>query len=201
MVRDENQVRSLFRIEGQEIQKLASSIDTVQVDALIRSIAEQRGNIFLTGCGTSAMVAQKAVHTLRVVNIPAFFLNPSDAVHGALGAVTSSDIVIFISKGGNTKELISFLPNLREKQVEIISVTEDQRSTLGQDADLVVTIKVSRELDEFDMLATISSMSVIALFDVVAVELMQEEHFTEKQFLVNHPSGAVGEKLREDTHG
>lgn len=201
MVRDENQVRSLFRVEGQEIQKLASSIDTVQVDALIRLIAEQRGNIFLTGCGTSAMVAQKAVHTLGVVNIPAFFLNPSDAVHGALGAVTSSDMVIFISKGGNTKELISFLPNLREKQVEIISVTEDQRSTLGQDADLVVSIKVSRELDEFDMLATISSMAVIALFDVVAVELMQEEHFTEKQFLVNHPSGAVGEKLREDTHG
>lgn len=200
MAIDEKQIRSLFRIEGEEIEKLATSIEVEPVQKLIDLIATCKGNIFLTGCGTSAMAAKKAVHTLRVVDIPAFFLNPSDAVHGALGAVNAGDIVIFISKGGNTKELTSFLPNLKEKHVQIVTISEDPKSVLGQGASLVIMAKTTRELDKFNMLATISTLAVIALFDVVAVGLTQTEHFTEQQFLVNHPSGAVGEKLREDTH-
>ncbi|EPC48524.1 hypothetical protein Lpp7_14865 [Lacticaseibacillus paracasei subsp. paracasei Lpp7] len=84
--------------------------------------------------------------------------------------------------------------------MQIVTISEDPKSVLGKGADLVVMAKTTRELDKFNMLATISILAVITLFDVVAVGLMQIEHFTEQHFLVNHPSGAVGEKLREDTH-
>jgi arabinose-5-phosphate isomerase len=191
-----SRIKSLFKIEGTEIEKLRESINADDVMQLITLIDHREGNVFLTGCGTSAMAAKKAVHTLRVVNIPAFFLNPSDAVHGALGAVHENDLVIFVSKGGNTQELTNFLPNLKEKKVMIVSITEDKHSILGRGANLVVSVTVARELDEFNMLATISTLGVIALFDVIAVSLMESEGFTKKQFLVNHPSGAVGTKLR-----
>ncbi|BDR57044.1 KpsF/GutQ family sugar-phosphate isomerase [Xylocopilactobacillus apis] len=188
----------LFRAEGEEISKLGETIDANQIDQLLAMIGDNRHNIFVTGCGTSAMAARKIVHTLNVIGLAAFYLNPSDAVHGGLGQIRNDDVVIFISKGGSTKELTSFVNNCIDKKAKIIAITENTDSILAKDADLVVCIKVDRELDEFNMLATNSTLAVISLFDVVATVIMKKENFTKENFLMNHPSGKVGQQLAED---
>lgn len=193
----ENKILEMFETEGEEIKHLSKTIDLNSFKKLQQMIMKCSGNVFVTGCGTSAMAAKKIVHTLRVIDIPAFYLNPSDAVHGALGSVHQKDLIIFISKGGNTKELTNFIPNLIEKKIKIIVVTESEKSELSKKSNLVVRIKISKELDEFNMLATTSTLAVISFFDVLAVCLMQTQKFTKTEFLINHPSGEVGERLKE----
>lgn len=195
-----NNYSQLFQAEGEEVKKLGKSVDFKQLDSLIELLSECMNNIFITGCGTSAMAARKAVHTFNVIGISAFYLNPSDAVHGGLGQVKQNDIVIFISKGGSTKELTSFVSNCSDKDAQIVVVTENLESVLAKKANLVVKVKVDKELDEFDMLATTSTMAVISLFDVVATVLMKEEKFSKKEFLLNHPSGKVGQRLALDVN-
>lgn len=193
-----NSVLQMFEIEGEEIKTLSKTVNVDSFEKLVTLIRHSLGNIFITGCGTSAMAAKKIVHTLRVIDVPTFYLNPSDAVHGGLGAVQQNDVVIFISKGGSTKELTSFAPNLIKKKVQIIVITENVKSQLAKIANLVIKIKVGKELDKLNMLATTSTLAVISYFDVLAVTLMQEEKFSEENFLINHPAGAVGRRLQED---
>lgn len=195
-----NNFMSLFDKEGQEISKLTNSVSAEEINALVDKIAACKGNVLLTGCGTSAMDAKKATHTLNVVGTRAFYLNPSDAVHGSLGAINSKDIIIFISKGGSTKELTNFVDNIQKKNAYIIVVTENPKSILGMAANLVVKVKVDHEIDEFNMLATTSSLAVISLFDVVACVLMKTEDFSKETFLLNHPSGDVGNRLRKEVN-
>lgn len=188
----------LFRQEGQEIIKLANTISNNDVLKLVEKIKNCKGNILLTGCGTSAMDAKKATHTLNVIGVRSFYLNPSDAVHGSLGVVDSQDLVIFISKGGSTKELTSFIENIKKKNAYIIAITESPQSVLAKAANMIVKVKVDQEIDEFNMLATTSSLAVISLFDVVACILMKKKNFNKKNFLANHPSGDVGERLNKE---
>lgn len=195
---DTEKIISLFQSEGNEIVELGNNLNMDDFGKLVDSVNDCKNNIFITGCGTSAMAAKKAVHTLRVVNKSAFYLNPSDAVHGALGAVQNGDLVIIISKGGNTSELVSFLSNLKAKKAQIIAITENSNSKIARFSNLVLRIHVEKELDRYNMLATTSTMAVISVFDVLSVILMELDKFSESQFLINHPSGDVGEKLKED---
>lgn len=100
----------------------------------------------------------------RCIERPSFFLAPSDAVHGALGSVQTGEIAVLISKGGNTREITALLPPLATKKIRVIAVTEQPLSALGSAADLVIPVKVQREADEFNMLATTSTLAVVAYF-------------------------------------
>ena len=141
------------------------------------------------------MAARKIVHSLNVIDIPALFLNPSDAVHGGLGAVQKQDTVIFISKGGSTSELTVFLENIHEKGCCIITVSENPESVLAKECDIFLKVAIEREPDRFNMLATASTMAVIAVFDAVCIALMELKDLSREEFALNHPGGAVGERL------
>ncbi len=191
-------VEDVINKESLELKHISSMLDYQKITELCRLIIKNKGNTFITGCGTSAMAAKKVVHTLNVVDQKAFYLNPSDAVHGELGAVKEKDLVIFISKGGNTKELTSFLQNIKEKNAQIVAVTENETSQIAKNSNLIIKVKVASEADQFNMLATCSTLAVISLFDGIAVALITQENFNKKEFLNNHPSGAVGKRLKED---
>jgi KpsF/GutQ family protein len=158
-------------------------------------LAECKGKIITSGAGTSAAAARKIAHSLSCVERPSLFLSPADAVHGGLGVVQPGDVAILISKGGGTKELLALVPALETKQVAIIGVTENGESPLARASDLLLKVRVEKEADEFNMLATTSTMAVIAVFDAVAIALMQYTGYTREQFAVIHPGGAVGERL------
>ena len=189
-------ISKVIETEGSEISKLVKTVDLGVVDKIVNWITEnQNKNIFFTGCGTSAMAANKIVHTFRVVNQKAFYVNPSDAVHGSLGAVKEGDIIFVISKGGNTKELTVFLDNMKAKKAVIVAVTENPDSIIAKTADILLKIKVDREPDAYNMLATASTMAVISVFDAIAINLMETTGFSQAIFLDNHPSGDVGDRL------
>ena len=185
-------------IESKEVSRLKDTIDKDAAETIVRKISSCKGKIILTGCGTSAMAAKKIVHSLSVIDIPAVFLNQSDAVHGSLGIVKKDDIVIFVSKGGNTKELTSFIANVKDKKAYTITVSENEESVLAQNCDLFLKVKIEREPDPFDMLATASTMAVIAVFDAICIAIMEHKGFSKKEFALNHPGGAVGERLNKN---
>jgi len=187
--------QSVWNIEAASVQRLRESIDPKIFIQCVTAIAECQGRVLTVGCGTSAAAARKIAHSLCCIERPALFLAPGDALHGGLGLAQSADIAILISKGGNTREIVNLLSPLKAKQVPIIGVTENPDSAVGRAADLLLLVKVEREPDEFNMLATASTMAVIAVFDAICIALMKVTGYTQSQFALIHPGGAVGERL------
>jgi len=189
------EIRRTLDIEAQSIQKLGQDLDETAVLHTAHAIADCKGKIILSACGTSAMAAKKIAHSLNCIERPALFLTPSDAVHGGLGVLQKEDLFILISKGGNTGELTRLVPACKAKGAKLIAVSENPESRLAQAADIYLKIKVDREPCRFNMLATASTLAVIATFDAICIALMQFTGYTREQFALIHPAGAVGERL------
>ncbi|UCF06331.1 MAG: SIS domain-containing protein [bacterium] len=180
---------------------LKETIDRNAFADCVRTIAECRGRVVTAGVGTSGAAAKKIAHSLSCIECPAFFLDPGDAVHGALGSVQPEDVAILISKGGGTREIVNIIPALQTKSVQIIGVTEKEDSVLGRNADILLRVRVEREADDFNMLATTSTLAVMAVFDAICIVLMSYTGYTREQFALIHPGGAVGERLLRDKEG
>jgi KpsF/GutQ family protein len=180
------------------LKDLTNNIDAGSFLKCVKKIAVCKGRIITSGCGTSGTAARKISHSLSCIERPSFFLSPSDALHGALGSACKNDIAILISKGGNTSELTKMIPALKRKKVFIIGVTENERSILASGSNLLLKVKVFKEADDFNMLATTSTMAVIAVFDAVCVCLMEYMDYSKEKFAIIHPDGAVGDRLLKE---
>jgi D-arabinose 5-phosphate isomerase GutQ len=194
-------VRETILLESQSLASLADQVDMNAVAQCVEAVAACTGRVVTTGAGTSAAAAKKIAHSLCCIECPAMFLTPSDAVHGGLGAVQPGDVVIAISKGGNTAEIVNMLDAFAAKRVSLIGVTENGRSALARRSTIPLLVEVAREPDPFNMLATASTLAVIAVFDAICVTLMEYTGYTREQFAVIHPGGAVGERLRTADRG
>jgi len=190
--------RSVWIAEADSVRRLCETIAPRVLAQCVEAIARCEGRVLTAGCGTSAAAARKIAHSLCCIERPALFLAPGDALHGGLGLAQRGDVAVLISKGGNTREIVSLLEPLKAKGVTIIGVTENPDSDVGQGADIVLKVKVEREPDPFNMLATASTLSVIAVFDAICIALMKVTGYSRSQFAVIHPGGAVGERLIED---
>jgi KpsF/GutQ family protein len=188
-------VKHAWCTAAHELTRLPTTIDREALLRCVEAIAACRGRIVTMGCGTSAAAARKVAHSLSCIERPSFFLSPSDAPHGALGAVQPDDIVILFSKSGGTEELVALVPSLKAKKAYLVTVTENEASALARHSDLVLLIKVEREADRFNMLATTSTMAVVAVFDAICIALMEHTGYTLERFALIHPHGAVGARL------
>lgn len=196
--------RKVWQSEADSLACLIKMMDPDGLAAVVKLLANCKANksrILTTGVGTSGAAAKKIAHTLSCIEIPAFFLSPADGVHGALGALQPGDTLIAISKGGGTEEIIKILPAIKSKGAKLIGVTENESSKLAQASDLLLKVRVEKEPDPFNMLATASTLAVIAVFDAIAVVLMEYTGYTKEQFLVIHPGGAVGQRLLHQKGG
>lgn len=189
------EVRRTIQMEAEAVKTLLNTVDMEKVAAAVEKIGNMKGKVVAAGCGTSAMGAKKIVHSLNCIERPAVFLTPSDAVHGGLGVLQKEDILILVSKGGNTGELAQLIPACRAKGAYLIGVTENEDSLIGREADLCLRVKVDREPCRFNMLATSSTMAVVSVFDAICIALMTYTGYMREQFAVIHPKGAVGERL------
>ncbi len=189
------EVKRTIQMEAEAVKTLLDTVDMEKVAAAVEKIGTMKGKVVAAGCGTSAMGARKIVHSLNCIERPAVFLTPSDAVHGGLGVLQKEDILILVSKGGNTGELAQLIPACRAKGAYLIGVTENEDSLIGREADLCLRVKVDREPCHFNMLATSSTMAVVSVFDAICIALMTYTGYTREQFAVIHPKGAVGERL------
>ena len=195
----DNEIRSeierCITIEGDSIKQLVNTLDMDVVTKTAKALMDCKGKVIVSGCGTSGTAAKKIAHSLSCVEIPALFLSPADAVHGALGVLQEEDILILISKGGNTSELVKLIPGCKTKKAMLIGVSENPESEIAKQSDIYVKIKVEKEPCRFNMLATASTLAVISTFDAICIALMQMTGFTREQFAVIHPGGAVGDRL------
>lgn len=188
-------MQNTWTVESESVDKLKSTVKKDSILKIVKLVGECRGKIVVSGCGTSAAAAKKIVHSLCCVERPAVFLSPSDAVHGALGLIQENDILILISKGGNTGELVNLIPACKTKGAKLIGVTENTDSIIAKHADVLLNIKVESEPCPFNMLATASTMAVVAAFDAICIALMHYSNYTREQFALIHPGGAVGARL------
>ena len=193
MISDE--IKRTIDIEASSIHSLLETLDMEQMVQAVHLIGDCEGRIIVAGCGTSAMAAKKVVHSLNCIECPAVFLTPSDAVHGGLGILQKGDILILISKGGNTKELVQLIPSCKTKEAKLIGVTENSDSIIAKEADLLLKVKIEKEPCRFNMLATASTLAVISTFDSICIALMAYTNYTKEQFAIIHPNGAVGDRL------
>ncbi len=190
------QASIMWKRNAEALQNLDRIVPPQIYQALYELILGCKGRIATMGMGTSSVAARKIAHMLCVANMPSFFVSAGDAAHGALGSVQEGDIVIAVSKGGNTEELVNLIDSLKQKRVTLVVVTQNPASQLALAADLVLQLSI-KESDHKRMLPTASILCIIAIFDALTDELTKRPAFTEEIFYLNHNHGAVGSLLKE----
>ncbi len=161
-----------------------------------QAMLECKGHVIVAGSGTSHAVALRFAHLLSCCGTPALFLHPGDSQHGAAGAVRAEDVLVALSKGGETTE-VNFLVNVaRERGAKVIGITEKPTSTLGKLSDITLEIKAPEGVDPYGMIATGSSLFNSAFCDALCIVLLNLRGYSLEQFGETHPGGAVGQKLK-----
>lgn len=162
---------------------------------IVASLATTPGKVVITGVGKSAHIAAKMAATLNSTGTKAMFVHAGEALHGDLGAVDASDIVICLSKSGTSDEILGLLPALRERGCPVVAMTAVPNSPLGQAATAILDISVGEEACRFDLAPTTSTSLQLALGDALAMALMERSGFQPDDFARNHPAGALGKRL------
>ena len=150
-----------------------------------------------SGCGHSGIMCQHFAHLMCCIELPARFISPAEAVHGAMGFLQKDDVMVFASRGGKTKELLPILDICRSKGVKVITVTENLESPLAKGADVVLKQYVNRETDKYNSQGTTSSTALAMIFHALQTALIEETDYKNEQFALIHPGGAVGERLNK----
>lgn len=186
--------RRTLQLEAAAVAALESRIDS-GFQRIVEQILASKGRLIFAGIGKSADVARKTVATLNSTGTPASFLHAADALHGDLGLVQQSDIVIAVSKSGNTAEVTALLPLIRARNIRLIAMTGNLESGLAQAADGVLNIAVEAEACPHNLAPTTSSTAQLAMGDALAMALMVARGFTPEQFAGFHPGGTLGRRL------
>jgi arabinose-5-phosphate isomerase len=186
--------KEVIRIEAEALAALAQRLDQ-RFAAAVELIHRCSGRVIVTGMGKSGIVARKIVATMNSTGTAAFFLHPSDAVHGDLGMVRKEDVVICISKSGDTQEIRQLLPMFRRIGVQIISMVGSVNSHLAQQSDVALDISVKEEACPHDLAPTSSTTATLAMGDALAIALLHKRNFTKEDFAMFHPGGTLGKQL------
>jgi len=161
----------------------------------VKAIFLSKGRLVITGIGKSAHIGQKIVATLNSTGTPSLFMHAAEAVHGDLGMLTKEDVILCISKSGNSPEIKILTPLLKRDGNTLIGMTGNKASFLGKNADFILNAYVEREADPNNLAPTTSTTVQLALGDALAVALMELKRFTAEDFAKFHPGGALGKKL------
>lgn len=180
--------------ESESIAKLTHFLDDNFVNA-VEIIYNSKGRLVVTGIGKSAIIAQKIVATLNSTGTPSLFLHASEAIHGDLGMVQPGDVVICISKSGNSPEIKVLVPLLKRFGNKLIAITGNTTSFLGKEADFILNTYVENEACPINLAPTNSTTAQLVMGDAIAVCLMKMKNFTAEDFAKYHPGGALGKKL------
>ncbi|MCU0454304.1 MAG: KpsF/GutQ family sugar-phosphate isomerase [Bacteroidetes bacterium] len=186
--------KRVVRIEAAAVAALEPRIGAEFVRA-VDLLAGAVGRVVVTGMGKSGIIARKIVATMNSTGTPAIFLHPGDAVHGDLGTVQKNDVVICISKSGDSDEIRHLLPVFRKLGVPVIALIGNLRSELAQKSDIVLDASVVEEACPHDLAPTASTTAALVMGDALAVALLQRRHFTKEDFAMFHPGGNLGKQL------
>ncbi|MDO9036910.1 MAG: KpsF/GutQ family sugar-phosphate isomerase [Lutibacter sp.] len=181
-------------IESKAIANLVNFLDE-DFENAVNFIHLSKGRVIVTGIGKSANIATKIVATLNSTGTPAIFMHAADAIHGDLGIIQENDVVVCISKSGNTPEIKVLLPLIKNYGNKIIAITGNPASFLGTNADFMLNSFVEKEADPNNLAPTTSTTAQLVMGDALAICLLKLNNFSSKDFAKYHPGGALGKKL------
>ena len=196
-------------ISSQEIKKIAKNCINVQYHAIlelknriddnftsiISFILESKGRLIVVGIGKSANIGRKMVATFNSTGQPSIFLHASEAIHGDLGNIQKEDVVMCVSKSGNTPEIKSVVSVIKKMSNPIIAMTGNTKSYLAQEAEFVIDVSVLKEACSNDLIPTSSTTAQLVMGDALAISLLECNNFTDEDFARFHPGGTLGKRL------
>jgi D-arabinose 5-phosphate isomerase GutQ len=181
-------------IESETISEIENYLNIESFSKAV-DILSSCAKIITCASGSSGIAAKKFSHSLCCIERNAQFLSPAEALHGGMGCIKKGDAVVMVSRGGKTAELLPIIDVCNKKEAVLIAVTENINSPLAKNAQIVVPIKIKKESDKYNVMATASFIATVAIFDAMLVAIMEETEYRLEQFSLIHPGGAVGEKL------
>lgn len=199
MIKKQNiikRAKDVLRIEADSIVRLIDKIDS-NFSSAVNLICKSKGRVIITGIGKSGLIGRKIAATLTSTGTPALFLHPVEGLHGDLGIVTKKDILLAISNSGETMELMPVINSVRKIGAPVIAFTGGLKSTLARASDIIIDVSVEKEACPFGLVPTSSSTATLAIGDALAIALLAEKQFKEKDFYKFHPGGSLGDRLRE----
>ncbi len=183
-----------IRIEHETVNLLEKAVNSDFISA-VKSIYHCKGRVVFTGIGKSALIAQKIVATFNSTGTPALFMHGADAIHGDLGMMQEDDVVVMLSKSGNTQELKVLVPLIKNFGNPIIAITSNEGSFLAQQADYKIIFDLPREACPNNLAPTASTTAQLVIGDAMAVALLTLKGFSPQDFARFHPGGTLGKKL------
>ncbi|TMU57157.1 KpsF/GutQ family sugar-phosphate isomerase [Flagellimonas algicola] len=180
--------------ESKAIHNLINQLDE-QFAQAVQHILKSQGRVVVTGVGKSAIIASKIVATLNSTGTPAIFMHAADAIHGDLGTIQKNDVVVCLSKSGNTAEIKALLPLIKNGSNKLIGITGNMDSVLSKQADFVLGAYVEKEACPNNLAPTTSTSAQLAMGDALAICLLELRGFSSSDFAKYHPGGALGKKL------
>lgn len=182
--------------EAEGILKTAERLDD-SILSVLDALRKCQGKIIFSGVGKSGHIGKKLAATYASLGLPAFFVQSTESLHGDLGMIGKSDIVLLLSNSGGTSEVVSMIPNLKKIGCKTIAFTSKGDSKLAQLCDYVLTYHYDVEADDLNLAPTTSSTVMLALGDAIAVTLASESQFTPENFHLFHPGGSLGNQLEK----
>jgi len=187
---------SAFDIEAESLIKTKEALDAGELARAVEVLAKAE-RIAAAGCGHSGIACQHFAHLMCCIERPARFISPAEAVHGALGFIQKGDVILLVSRGGKTDELMPIADICRGKGATVIGVTENLESPLAEKSDIVLAMAVTRECDKYNCQGTTSFAVTSAIFDALQTAVLEYTGFKNEKFAVIHPAGAVGKRLNQ----
>ena len=181
----------VLQIEADSVLELKNRINK-DFEKAIEILYNCKGRVIVTGMGKSGHIGKKIAATLSSTGTPSYFLHPAESTHGDSGLITRNDVVIAISNSGETSELMNLLPLIERFGVKMVAMTGKMQSTLAKKADVTLDISVEKEACPLGKAPTASTTATLAMGDAIAICLLKKRGFTEEDFLMFHPSGALG---------
>lgn len=188
--------RRVLTAEARGITDMMARVDG-KFDAAVEDILASRGRVIVCGMGKSGLVGRKIAATLASTGTPSLFMHPAEALHGDLGMATADDYFIVISNSGETNEIVSLLPFLRDNRNRILAMTGNADSTVARHASIHLDVSVAEEACSLNLAPTSSTTATLAMGDALAVALMEARGFATDNFARLHPGGSLGRRLLE----
>lgn len=186
--------RRVLRIEAQAIQDVLARLDST-FDRAVDLFFKCKGRVVVAGMGKSGIVGRKISATLSSTGTPSFFLHPAEALHGDLGMIARGDVMLAVSYGGETREIIALLDALKRLEIPLVALTGNPKSTIAQASEVVLDASVNEEACSLNLAPTASTTVAMAIGDALAVSLLDRRDFRHDDFAALHPAGSLGKRL------
>jgi arabinose-5-phosphate isomerase len=188
------EAKKVFDIEIESLEAVKEALN-IDFENLVELIQSSKGRVIFTGMGKAGHVGRKIAATMSSLGTVAYFVHPAEGLHGDLGGITEQDIVIALSKSGESDEVVGLIPSIKQIGAKLVSVTCKEKSSLSNNADLKIILPINKEASPHQLAPTTSTTVMLVFGDALAIVLAKLNNFKPEDFAVFHPSGSLGKRL------